>query len=101
MPNALYVLFDMWRILESKAARKVLDKAPTEITKKWALWLSIVEHDGPEGLTRIPGFHDEALQGEHQGHRSSRLNDRCRVIYRVTREELLVSVVEVTRSHKY
>ena len=94
-------MINMWRVRESKAARKVLDKAPTEIRKKWDLWLSIVEHAGPEALQRIPGFHDEALKGPLQGHRSSRLNDRCRVIYRVTREELTVHVVEVTRQHEY
>jgi addiction module RelE/StbE family toxin len=90
----------MWRISQSKASLKVLDTAPQEVKKKWTLWLAIVEHDGPEALRRFSGFHDEALKGQWIGHRSSRLNIRYRIIYRVNRDELTVDVIDVTR-HDY
>ena len=48
----------------------------------------------------IRGFRDEALRGEWQGFRSSRLNLQYRVIYRVEGESLMVQVVEVT-AHDY
>jgi plasmid maintenance system killer protein len=90
----------MWRVLESKAARKVLDGAPEEVQRKWAVWMTIVEQSGPAGLRPIKGFHDEALSGEWQGHRSSRLNVRYRILYRVARDWFEVHVVDVTR-HDY
>jgi addiction module RelE/StbE family toxin len=87
-------------VLESKAARKTLDKAPDEIGRKYDLWLSIIESSGPEGLRQIKGFRDEALSGNWDGHRSSRLNQRYRVIYRVQRDDQLVMVEGVT-PHDY
>jgi hypothetical protein len=57
----------MWRVRESKAARKALDKAPSDIKDNWDLWISIVEQSGPSGLLAMRGYHDEALSGEWQG----------------------------------
>jgi addiction module RelE/StbE family toxin len=51
-------------------------------------------------LRLIKGFHDEALRGEWKGHRSSRLNQQYRVIYRVEAERVDVLVVDVT-PHDY
>jgi Txe/YoeB family toxin of Txe-Axe toxin-antitoxin module len=45
-------------------------------------------------------FNDESLGGEWLGHRSSRLNEQYRVIYRVERGEIRVQVVTVT-AHDY
>ena len=55
---------------------------------------------GPPGLRLIKGFHDEALAGEWKGHRSSRLGDQWRVIYRVVADELLFQVASLT-AHDY
>lgn len=55
---------------------------------------------GPDGLKRIRGFRDEGLVGEWQGHRSSRLDLRWRVIYTVQAAALVVQVVRVT-PHDY
>ena len=90
----------MWKVLESKSARKTLDVAPPEVRRKWDIWLAIVELDGPEGLRRVVGFHDEALSGTWKGHRSSRLSIAYRVIYSVQRDALTVHVVDVTK-HDY
>jgi mRNA-degrading endonuclease YafQ of YafQ-DinJ toxin-antitoxin module len=54
----------------------------------------------PAGLRLIKGFHDEALRGEWQGCRSSRLGLKYRVIYRLVSGELLFQVVQVT-PHEY
>lgn len=90
----------VWRVLESKAVRKALDRAPDGITKNWDAWLEIVRQSGPQGLRRIKGFHDESLDGKWEGHRSSRLSRDFRVIYRVHRDELEVIAVDVTK-HDY
>ena len=62
--------------------------------------MDIVHISGPAGLKLIRGFRDEALRGEWQGFRSSRLNLQYRVIYRVEGENLMVQVVEMT-AHDY
>jgi addiction module RelE/StbE family toxin len=91
----------MWRVLESKAAQKVLDKAPHNVRDHWIVWLTTVEQTGPKGLLAIRGFKDEALSGEWRGYRSSRLTLQARVIYRVHGEVLEVHVVRVTLGHDY
>jgi len=55
---------------------------------------------GPPGLRVIKGFHDEALAGEWEGHRSSRLGIQYRIIYRVEAKEQLFQVVSIT-AHDY
>lgn len=52
------------------------------------------------GLRLIKGFHDERLQGEWEGHRSSRLNAQYRVIYKVEEQRVLVVIMDVT-AHDY
>lgn len=48
----------------------------------------------------IKGFHDEALKGEWNGFRSSRLNRQWRVIYKDDKEQLIVYVIEIN-PHTY
>ncbi len=55
---------------------------------------------GTAGLRVIKGFHDERLQGEWEGHRSSRLNAQYRVIYTVEEQRVLVVIMDVT-AHDY
>lgn len=90
----------MWDIYEHRNVSKRLKRTPQEILKRYEKWKDIVEVSGPEGLKLIKGFRDEALQGEWQGHRSSRLNQQYRVIYRVESDKLFVLVMEVT-PHDY
>jgi len=54
----------------------------------------------PRGRAVIKGFRDEALAGEWKGHRSSRLGDQWRVIYRVVADETLFQVASIT-AHDY
>ncbi|MCW7556359.1 type II toxin-antitoxin system mRNA interferase toxin, RelE/StbE family [Endozoicomonas gorgoniicola] len=55
---------------------------------------------GPSGLRLIKGFHDEALTGDWNGYRSSRLNKQYRVIYTVESQMVQVKVIKVT-AHDY
>jgi len=79
---------------------KQLDAAPPDVLKRYEKWKDIAALSGPPGLRWIKGFHDEALQGEWQGYRSSRLGRKYRVIYRVISEESLFQVVHFT-PHDY
>jgi toxin HigB-1 len=90
----------MWEIYEHRKAVKQLEALPLDTLKRYEKWKDIVYISGPEGLKTIAGFRDEALKGEWQGHRSSRLNIQYRVIYRVEREKVLVQIVSVT-PHDY
>lgn len=73
---------------------------PVELLKRYEKWKDIVRASGPTGLRLIRGLRDEALSGEWKGHRSSRLNQQYRVIYKVEASEVVVLVVEVT-AHDY
>ena len=90
----------MWTIYEHKKATKQLRKIPDDILIRYEKWKDIVSISGPEGLKLIKGFHDEALSGEWDGYRSSRLNRQYRVIYEIKNDELYVRVFRVT-PHDY
>ena len=90
----------MWRILEHRHVRRSISNLPDEILKRYEKWKDIVQISGPEGLRLIRGFNDETLCGSWKGHRSSRLNQQYRVVYRIRKEEFLVLVVQVT-PHDY
>lgn len=90
----------MWEILEHRRAWKQLDRLPLDILKRYEKWKDIVRLSGRNGLRKIKGFNDEALRGEWQGHRASRLSRQYRVIYRIEQDKVLVEVVSVT-AHDY
>ena len=90
----------MWAIYEGPEARKNLKRLPLEILRRYEKWKDIVRYSGPDGLSLIKGFHDEALGGEWRGFRSSRLNLRYRVIYEAVKQDVLVSVIKIT-PHDY
>ena len=90
----------MWEVYEHRRISRQLKKLPLELLKRYEKWKDIVAISGPQGLRQIRGFSDEPLAGEWQGHRSSRLNQQYRVIYRVERNEIKVDVVSVT-AHDY
>ena len=90
----------MREILEHRRVGRQLRGLPVEILKRYEKWKDIVAISGPQGLRLIRGFNDESLSGEWKGHRSSRLNQQYRVIYRVERDLIRVEVVNVT-AHDY
>lgn len=90
----------MWRIEEHRRVDKALSAAPREILKRYEKWKDIAMLSGPLGLRLIKGFHDEALAGEWEGYRASRLGIQYRVIYQVVSKEQLFRVVSIT-AHDY
>jgi addiction module RelE/StbE family toxin len=90
----------MWDIYEHRRVVRQIRRLPIEILKRYEKWKDIVAISGPQGLGLIKGFNDEALPGEWNGHRSSRLGQQYRVIYRVERDSILIEVVSIT-AHDY
>lgn len=90
----------MWRIEEHRRINKQVGLVPKDILKRYEKWKDIAAISGPTGLRLIKGFHDEALSGDWQGHRSSRLSLQWRVIYRFLPEQVLFQVVSIT-AHEY
>jgi len=90
----------MWQILEHRNVLRRVRKMPKQVLKRYEKWKDIVHLSGPSGLRQIRGFNDEPLRGEWRGHRSSRLGEQCRVIYKVENKRLLVMVIDLT-AHDY
>ena len=90
----------MWQVWEHRRVDRQLAKAPREVLKRYEKWKDIVGLSGPAGLRLIKGFHDEALAGEWQGFRSSRLGDQWRIFYRVSVERQTF-YVETMTAHDY
>ena len=90
----------MWEIYEHRRVPRQLNRLPAEILQRYEKWKDIVTISGPSGLRAIRGFNDKNLRGEWEGHRSSRLNQQYRVIYRIDHENVLVQVVRVS-AHDY
>jgi addiction module RelE/StbE family toxin len=90
----------MWEVYEHRRASKRLDRFSVEILKRYEKWKDVVKISGPSGLRLIKGFHDEALKGKWRGHRSSRLGQQYRVIYKIEERKVLVLVVDIT-AHDY
>lgn len=90
----------MWIIYEKKTLIKSLKTIPLRIKKEYEIWKRIMELEGMQGLRAIRGYHDEALQGEWKGFRSSRLSLQWRVIYKAEAKQLEVYVIDIN-AHKY
>ncbi len=90
----------MWQVLERRRAVRRLPKTPVEVLKRYEKWKDIVTISGPQGLLAIKGLRDESVGGEWKGHRSSRLGDQYRVIYKVESQNVAVKVIDLT-AHDY
>ncbi len=90
----------MWDIYEHRRISKQLNSIPSDVLKRYEKWKDIVSVSGPQGLRKIKGLHDESLSGDWKGHRSSRLNQQYRVIYKVEKDKILIQVVNIT-PHDY
>lgn len=73
----------------SRRAEKDLERVPDHIAFKLRGWIDAIEYEGLERVRRIPGYHDEPLEGIWRGHRSIRLSRAYRAIYRITTDESL------------
>ena len=90
----------MWQIFEHKKLAGRISKIPSETLKRYEKWKDIVTISGPEGLRLIKGFHDEALKGDWQGYRSSRLGLQWRILYQIEKQNLYVLVIDIN-AHDY
>ena len=90
----------MWEIYEHNSLVKKLGKIPVPVLKRYEKWKDIVTISGAQGLRLIKGFHDEALRGQWQGFRSSRLGKQYRLIYKIEDKKLYVKVIDIT-PHDY
>lgn len=92
----------IYKVIVSEKAQNQLSKAPPRIAGKLYYWARTVGEIGLENVRRIPGFHDEPLQGKRKGQRSIRLSLHYRAIYEVKKEDILefIWIEEVTK-HEY
>ena len=86
----------MWEVYEHRRVAKQLATLPIELLKRYEKWKDIAMVSGPLGLRQIKGFHDEALQGKWEGHRSSRLGIQYRVIYKIATKDNMFLVMTIT-----
>lgn len=91
-----------YKVIISERAKKDLKKLPAYIVIKLYGWVESVSYDGLSEVRKIPGYHDEPLQGRRKGQRSVRLNKAYRAIYELKSDGLLelVEVIEVNK-HDY
>ena len=90
----------MWEVYEHRRVGRQIRRLPIEILKRYEKWKDILTISGPQCLRLIRGFDDEASAGDWAGHRSSRLGEQYRVVYRVERNLVRVEVVSLT-AHDY
>lgn len=89
-------------VVIAKRLEKKLGAMPLWLVRRLKCWVRAVETEGLESVRKLPGYHDEPLQGVRFGQRSIRLNRSWRAIYVVRRESegVFVSIEEVVK-HAY
>lgn len=82
--------------------QKQLRKVPRYVVDKLIAWARSVELKGLREVRKLPGYHDEPLQGLRSGQRSIRLTKSYRVIYMEKPNEKMVLIIllEVNK-HEY
>jgi len=82
--------------------KRALRKMPRHIIDKLIGWTENVAEYGLSETRKIPGYHDEPLQGKRKGQRSIRLSKAYRAIYEIDKTGAVhfVEVVEVNK-HEY
>lgn len=82
------------RVEMTKQAYKEVGKAPEQVKKKLALWISTINMIGLQATRRLPGYHDEPLKGKKHGQRSIRLNLQWRAIY-IIKSDGTIEFIEI------
>lgn len=90
------------KVVVTRQAQRDLRRAPRHIVRRLQGWVHTVQTEGLAKVRRIPGYHDEPLQGQRAGQRSVRLNRQWRAIYVLEDDGdiTFISVEEVT-PHDY
>lgn len=93
---------EIYDVVIKKKLALSLKKLPKHIIAKLTAWINAVGHDGLSEVRKIPGFHDEPLQGERKGQRSIRLSKSYRAIYIIGKagQMDIVEIIEVNK-HDY
>jgi toxin HigB-1 len=87
--------------IDFSRVEKPLKKLPIHIQKQFGQWVKMIKLIGIEATRKVPGYHDEPLQGKRFGQRSIRLNRSYRAIYRIQSGEVtLIEILEVNK-HDY
>ena len=73
---------EIYDVVLTKKLVLSLKKFPKHIIAKLTAWINAVGNDGLSEVRKIPGFHDEPLQGERKGQRSIRLSKSYRLDFR-------------------
>jgi proteic killer suppression protein len=86
----------------TRRAEKSLAKAPRQAAVNFFTWKREVEEHGLEIIRKIPGYHDEPLEGKLKGKiRSIRLGLGYRAFYRVVGSSVKCVFVEEVNKHDY
>ena len=89
-------------VRETKRALKSLSRAPHLVRVNYLLWRGQIEESGLEDVRKVPGYHDEPLQGKLRDMRSVRLGRSYRIFYRIASIGTLETVlVEEVNHHDY
>jgi proteic killer suppression protein len=90
------------RVEFTKNVIKQLRTVPKYVVIKLKSWVELVEIAGLAVARKIPGYHDEPLQGSRIGQRSIRLTRSYRAFYKIQRMDSndIVLVLEVNK-HDY
>ena len=91
----------IFRVRIARLAEKQLRKLPRHIVDNLMIWVAAVEHDGLEEVRKVPGYHDEPLQGDRRGQRSIRLSRTYRAIYEIKQDTVRFVSVEEVSKHEY
>ena len=79
---------------------EVWPKVPRQVAAKFFYWKQQVEEHGLELVKKIPGYHDEPLEGKLRGYcRSARMDLGYRVYYRVVGLKVKCVLVEEVNRH--
>lgn len=87
-------------VVFGKTVSKSIEKLPDHIQVALGIWIKNVTLQGVQIVRKIPGYHDEPLQGKRLGQRSARLNRSYRVIYKEVENGIKIKIFEVNK-HKY
>jgi proteic killer suppression protein len=88
-------------VVVSRQAQKDLMTVPRHVAVKFQDWVEDVEDRGVDEVRKVPGYHDEPLQGALRGMRSVRLSKSYRAYYKVAKHAVEFLRVERVDKHVY
>ncbi|MCZ2142016.1 MAG: hypothetical protein LC102_01135 [Ignavibacteriales bacterium] len=92
----------IWKVRWDKKIEKMLDDLPKHVVGSFYDWTKALERDGMEATRKLPGYHDEKLNGKLSGLRSVRLGKAYRVFYfEMAEGTIKIAQVEKVSKHEY